>query len=71
MPKSWVAEVMTEGEWVPNGLRFASEDEAARWGSALLARWTTPTAHRAVESKDAVNYRLDGDGALHPVEDDE
>lgn len=57
----------TEGPWTPNGLRFATEDEALRWARDLRMRWLSPECNevRATESEDAVNARLDADGTTH------
>ena len=56
--KSWAPEVFLEGKWSGNGLRFATKEEAEKWGADLLMRWFVPTDSRAVESDDPVNYRL-------------
>ena len=68
-PVSWKPEVNTAGEWTGNGMRFATKEEAERWGKSLLARWTAPADYRAVESDEPVNFRLDEQGVLHPVAD--
>lgn len=64
---SWVCEVYAEGAWCPNGLRFATADEATRYGRGLLMRWFVPTDHRAVTSDEPVSYRYTADGDLVPV----
>ena len=64
---SYAPEVLVDGAWSGNALRFATEDEAARWGAALLCRWFVPTDARAVPSTDPVNYRLTADGDLARV----
>lgn len=64
---SYAPEVLVDGTWSGNALRFATEAEAARWGRALLMRWFVPTDSRAVPSTDPVNYRLTDDGDLAPV----
>lgn len=61
---SWAPEVLVDGRWCGNALRFATEAEAARSASALLMRWFVPTDSRAVQSQDAVNYTLTADGQL-------
>lgn len=61
---SWAPEVLVEGKWSGNALRFATEEEAAHWANALLLRWFVPTDSRAVPSTDPVNYRLEGDEAV-------
>lgn len=60
---SWNPEVFAEGEWVGNGLYFATKEEAERWGADLLMRWYVPTDHRAVEVDKPVNYAI-VDGVL-------
>jgi len=63
---AWNPEVFTEGEWVGNGLFFATKEEAEQWGRDLLARWYVPTDSRAVEVDRPVNYVL-VEGVLTPV----
>lgn len=56
---SFRPEVQVIGEpdkWHSNGLRFATEKEAADNARALFERWTSATAHRAAPSTDPVNY---------------
>lgn len=60
--KSWAPEVLVEGKWSGNGLRFATKEEAEQWGSDLLGRWFVPTDSRAVESDERPTHRLDADG---------
>lgn len=64
---SWAPEVFVEGSWGGNALRFATKDEAERWGRALLMRWFVPTDSRAVESDEPVNYKLLPDGRTEEV----
>lgn len=52
---SWKTEVLVEGKWASNALRFATEQEALDAGVELLSRWFVPTDHRAVECGDPVN----------------
>lgn len=63
---SWKPEVYVPGEdkWHGNGLCFATEEEALRWGCDLLGRWFVPTEYRAVESEEPVNYRVLDDGKV-------
>lgn len=56
---SYKIEVLVEGKWSTNGLRFATEAEAAAAADELLSRWWVPDAGRAAESTDPVNYRFD------------
>ena len=48
---SWKTEVIADnsGEWVSNGLRFASEIEAIAYGDDLQGRWTAVREYRAAE----------------------
>ena len=56
---SWKPEVLVEGSWATNGLRFATQEEA--FGSAMLTRmrWWMVEDVRASESQDPVNYRFE------------
>jgi hypothetical protein len=65
---SWAPEVKTPGdtEFIGNGLRFATKEEAEANVAALAKRWTLVTHVRTRESIDPVNYAwVDGD--LVPV----
>ncbi len=68
---SWKAEVIADssGEWVPNGLRFATKEEAEANVRDLMSRWFAVTDTRVVESTDPVNYKW-VDGKLEPIEED-
>lgn len=57
--KSWKPEVLVEGQWSTNGLRFATQEEA--FGSAMLTRmrWWMVDDVRASESVDPINYRFE------------
>lgn len=63
MSKSWKPEVKTvpDDKWYGNSLAFATEKEAAHSAKDLFMRWTLCTDHRAVESDEPVNYRIDWD----------
>lgn len=56
--KSWKMEVCTNGTWASNACVYATKEEAEAAGVELLTRWFVPTASRAVESDDAVNYKF-------------
>jgi len=56
---SWKTEVKCQGEWSSNALRFSTRAEAEASGKELMSRWYVPTASRATESTDAVNYIFD------------
>jgi len=53
---SWAPQAITDsGQWVGNGLRFATKEEAETYVAELsLVRNT-----RVVESSDPINYRWD------------
>lgn len=57
---SWRPEVIADssGEWTPNGLRFATKEEAEYYALDLAMRWTSVRDWRAVENADPVNYRI-------------
>lgn len=58
---SWKPEIHAEGEWVRNGLAFATKEESDLWGQDLLMRWFVPDDARSVEVPDdeyPVNYRI-------------
>ena len=69
MPTSWKPEVQIDGTgtWYGNGLRFATQDEAARNAFDLGLRWTAVRKHRAAESDEPVNYVYTDAGSLIPV----
>ena len=65
---SYKIEVLTgEEDWNGNALRFATHDEAHRYGQDLLSRWLVPRGSRVVEVIDPVNYRLPEGGVLQRV----
>lgn len=67
--KSWRPEVIADssGQWTPNGMRFATEDEAWRYANDLRARWILVRECRAAPSDEPVNYRYDDVGQLEAV----
>ena len=67
MKKSFKPEVLVDGQWSTNGLRFATAEEA--YGSVMLLRmrWWVPTDGRATESEDPVNYRFENNQNV-PIE---
>jgi hypothetical protein len=66
--KSWRPEVQTDdtGQWYPNGLRFATEQEAYANAKDLSYRWTAVCEYRAAESDDEPNYTYHG-GELRSI----
>lgn len=57
--KSWKPEVLVDGKWASNALRFATKAEAEASVNELLSRWFVPSDGRATESEEPVNYRFD------------
>jgi hypothetical protein len=55
---SFKTEVLVQGTWSSNALRFATKEEAEASGRELLGRWFLPSDSRATESEDPVNYRF-------------
>jgi hypothetical protein len=60
-PRSYMTEVLVEGSWSSNALRFATAHEAEMAGRELLSRWMVPTDYRAAPSEDPPNYRMTGE----------
>jgi hypothetical protein len=58
---SWRPEVIADssGQWYPNGLRFATEQEAIDSARDLFDRWILVREYRAAPSNDPVNYRYE------------
>jgi len=56
---SWCPEVIADnsGQWSRNGLRFATEQEAADWARDLSGRWLLVREYRAAPTTDAVTHR--------------
>ncbi len=59
MTKSWKTEVLVGSSWSTNALRFSTKEEAEASVQELMSRWYLPSAGRAAESEDTVNYRFD------------
>ena len=59
MNTSYKPEVLVDGQWSTNALRFATKAEAEASVKELMSRWWVPTDGRASESNDPVNYRFD------------
>jgi len=57
--KSWKPEVLVDGKWSTNSLRFATAEEAFGSMMQLRMRWWVPTDGRATESEDPINYRYE------------
>jgi hypothetical protein len=59
---SWKVEVFVEGQWVGNGLVFATSEDAEDYGKDLHRRWTMAKNWRTIETDSEVNYRNDKAG---------
>jgi hypothetical protein len=60
---SWAPQATTEsGQWVGNGLRFATREEAEAYVAGLSLGRNT----RVVESSDPVNYRWENGRIVRP-----
>jgi len=57
--KSYKPEVLVDGKWATNALRFATAEEAFASVMELRMRWWVPTDGRATECEDPVNYKFD------------
>jgi len=57
MNKSWKPEVLVEGKWSTNGLRFGTQTEAFESAMQTRMRWLVDDV-RATESEDPINYQL-------------
>ena len=68
---AWKPEVVADntGEWVGNGLRFATKEEAEANVLNLAMRWTAVRETRAVEVDEPVNYRWVTGKGLEAVEE--
>ena len=47
--------------WAGNAQRFATHEEAMKSAASRFQAWTMPTAYRADESDDLVNYEWHDD----------
>jgi hypothetical protein len=65
---SYKPEVIADdsGQWCPNGLAFATHDEAHKWARDLSMRWLAVRETRVVESDEPVNYQI-VDGVMSAV----
>lgn len=61
MNTSYKSEVLVNGQWNTNSLRFATYDKAFASVRKLMSKWYLTEDGRAVESTDMVNYRFDFD----------
>jgi hypothetical protein len=59
MNTSYKPEVLVDGKWSTNSLRFATAEEAVASARELMSRWFVPVDGRAGTSEDIVNYRFD------------
>ena len=63
---SWAPEVLVDGQWSRNQLRFNTKQEADDNARDLFERWTSTDSWRSTESTDPVNCNLN-EGPLRPV----
>jgi hypothetical protein len=63
---SWKPEVLVQGEWVKNGLAFATKKETYDNAAHLAFRWDLVQDFGAAESEEPVNYSYIG-GKLERV----
>ena len=61
MNTSYKPEVLVDGKWSTNSLRFATAEEAVASARELMSRWYVPEDGRAGECTDPINYRFDFD----------
>ena len=59
MNTSYKPEVLVDGKWSTNALRFATKTEAEASVKELMSRWWVPTDGRATECNDSVTHRFD------------
>ena len=59
---SWAVEVVADasGQWVGNGVRLATHEEADAYGRDLRARWALLRDARVVEREEPASHRLQG-----------
>ncbi len=57
-PNSWAPEVLVEGKWSRNAVRFSKEADARAAASDLFSRWTACRDHRATPADEAPNCTL-------------
>ena len=56
---SWKWEMNDNGKWITNGIRFATKEEADKYGFDLGMRWMgMPEPARSAEFDDPVNYAI-------------
>ena len=65
--KSFKPEVLVDGQWSTNGLRFATAEEACGSVMLLRMRWWAVEDARTAESEDPVNYRFENNQNV-PIE---
>ena len=62
--RSWAPEVLVDGKWAGNALRFASQARPNAGAPNAPRRWFVPTDSRATPSPDRWTYRLDESGGI-------
>lgn len=53
---SYKGEVLVQGQWSTNALRFPTEEQALGYARDLHARWTLCVDYRATECEDEANH---------------
>ncbi len=55
---SWKVQIATaeDPDWVDNGIRLATKEQAVMYACDLASRWTALVESRITESEDPVNY---------------
>ncbi len=56
-----VVKVSGERGWHSNALRFATEEEAAKYAFDLFGRWALVRETKVVDSTDPVNWKWEND----------
>ena len=59
--------VFNDPKFYPNGIAFATKNEANAYGSYKLGTWMMSDAYQVVESTEPVNYRWDSEEGLMDV----
>lgn len=59
--------VFNDPKFYPNGIAFATKNEADSYGSYKLGTWMMSDAYKVVESTEPVNYRWDSAEGLVDV----
>ena len=58
-------QVVNDSKWYPNGLFFATREEAHSYMNHKLSTWYATTAGRVVNSKQPVTHKFENGKAKH------